>query len=115
MFLDLLTKIVNISLKNGILLNNRKQLSFSHFKKINMEHIFCNYSLVSNLSFLSKLVNKADIVQLNIQNEYNYTTPQYQSAYKENYSCETSLLSICRSPRIKILGLWIDLFEHHVT
>ena len=67
MFLDLLTKIVNISLENGIFAEQWTTVILQQLlKNMNIELISCNYCLVSNHSFLSKFVEKAAIAQLNV-------------------------------------------------
>ena len=48
-----------------------------------------NYRPVSNLSFISKVVERAVAVQLN-----EYLLPCYQSAYRKNHSTETALLRV---------------------
>ena len=47
---------------------------------------------VSNLSFLSKVIESCMLLQLN-QNCKKYgLQPDYQSAYREHHSCETAIL-----------------------
>ena len=46
------------------------------------------------MSFISRLVKKAAINQLVQHADYHDLSPHYQSAYKENHSCETSLLRL---------------------
>ena len=53
-----------------------------------------NYRPVSNLQFISKVVEKCTLNQLtNHCNKYNLL-PEYQSTYRKHYSCETSLLKL---------------------
>ena len=53
-----------------------------------------NYRPVSNLSFLSKVLEQCILTQFNNHcNEYSLM-PDYQSAYGANYSCEISLLRV---------------------
>ena len=61
--------------------------------KIGLENIFKNYRQVSNLNFISKLLESA---VLQIQ-ECLYSLnllPQYQSSYWANFSTETLLLKL---------------------
>ena len=44
----------------------------------------CNYRPVSNLSFLSKVLEKAVLKQF----------PEYQSAYRQGFSCKTALVKL---------------------
>ena len=53
-----------------------------------------NYQPVSNLSFLSKVVEKAVVNQLNTHINSSNTSNQYQSAYRKFHSTETALLKI---------------------
>ena len=51
-----------------------------------------NYRPVSNLSFLSKVLDKVVVNQLNTHINSSNTTNQYQSAYRKFHSTETALL-----------------------
>jgi len=53
-----------------------------------------NYRPVSNLSFISKVVERAVAVQLNEYLVANDLLPRYQSAYRKNHSTETALLRV---------------------
>ena len=53
-----------------------------------------NYRPVSNLPFMSKLVEKCMLAQFNKHCKDNLLMPDYQSAYRSNYSCETSLVKL---------------------
>ena len=55
---------------------------------------FSNFRPVSNLKFLSKLVEKTVFVQLNNCLTVNGSHESFQSAYKAHHSTETSLLTI---------------------
>ena len=63
-------------------------------KKAGLDVIKLTFRLVSNLSFISQLVDKALIGQLVQHVDCYDLSPQYQSVYRENHSCETSLLRI---------------------
>ena len=54
-----------------------------------------NYRPVSNLCFLSKLVEHCMLKQLINHCNTNCLIPNFQSAYRENYSTETSLIRMC--------------------
>ena len=72
--IPIVTKIVNLSLSKGE---------------------FCqiwNYRPVSNLTFMSKVIEKCMLHQLKNHCDTYNLLPDYQSAYHENYSCETCLL-----------------------
>ena len=76
-----LTKLVNLSLKNGIFPNPFKQaiVTPGHLSKEDLK----SYRPVSGLSFLSKLVERIVAAQI-----------RSQSAYKFGHSTETALLCI---------------------
>ena len=61
-------------------------------KKVGLE--FKNYRPVSNLKFLTKLVEKCMLLQFNEHCSMNSLLPSYQSAYRKCYSCKTSLLKL---------------------
>ena len=44
---------------------------------------------------MSKLVEKCMLIQLNEHCSNQDLMPGYQSAYRANYSCETSILKLC--------------------
>ena len=54
-----------------------------------------NYRPVSNLCLLSELVERCMLRQLIINCNTNSLIPDFQSAYMENYSMETSLIKMC--------------------
>ena len=60
-------------------------------KKAGLELSTANYRPVSNLAFLSKIVEKAVIRQLNDHVNSNNLHSHHQSAYKANFSTETAL------------------------
>ena len=94
-FIGLLTSIVNISLELGVLAEGWKLALFHPLiKKVGLDVIKPNFWPVSNLSFISHLVEKAAIGQLLQHADYYGLTPHYQLAYRKNHSCETSLLRL---------------------
>ena len=54
-----------------------------------------NYRPVSNLNFLSKLVEKCVFDQYTNHLDLNSLNSKHQSAYKAGHSCESALLKIC--------------------
>ena len=63
-------------------------------KKLGLELLLANYRRVSNLSFISKLVEKCALKQF-IQNCNDQDLiPDYQSAYRSGYSTEIALVRI---------------------
>ena len=53
-----------------------------------------NYTLVSNLSFLSKLLEKCALIRFNNHCKENDLMPSYQSAYREHHRCKTALVRL---------------------
>ena len=89
-----LQKIINLSLQTGIMPQSMKEaLVCPLLKKPNLDQQqFKNFRLVSNLSFISKLIERAVCDQLL---EYTATTGKLegmQSAYRTDHSTETALL-----------------------
>jgi len=53
-----------------------------------------NYCLVSNLSFMSKLIERVVANQLNVYLSANDLLLRFQSAYRKGHSTETALLRV---------------------
>ena len=108
-FVDLLANIVNISLMSGVFAKEWKTaLLYPLIKKSGLEVIKSNYRPISNLSFISRLVEKVAIKQLVQHADYHNLTPHHQAAYKKNHSCETSLLKLTND------ALWA-MEQQHAT
>ena len=112
-----ITRLVNLSLAEGVFASQCKiALLKLLLKKIGLDIMEkSNYRPVSNLSFLSHLVEKCVLNQLNKHYADNTILPYYQSAYRADYSCETTLVKmvndiLCGMERQKITALTaIDL------
>ena len=63
-------------------------------KQVNMEPIFKNYRPVSNLKYISKLIERVVALQLNEHLMKNDILEPMQSAYKTGHSTETALLKV---------------------
>ena len=61
----------------------------------NLDTELKNYRPISNLSFLSKIVEKAAQLQLQEHFDQHSLLPKHQSAYRQYHSTETTLLNIC--------------------
>lgn len=91
--LPVLTKIINLSLEKGIFVQSWKTAIVRPLlKKAGLDLISKNYRPVSNLIFLSKILEKAALLQIVHHWESNDLLPDYQSAYRSNRSCETALV-----------------------
>ena len=91
----LITKIVNTSLTDGEFSTKWKTAMVRPLiKKMGLDLIKQNFRLVSNLAFISKIVEWAMLLQLSQHCEDFNLQPDYQSAYRSDYSCETAILKI---------------------
>ena len=93
--IPLITKIVNMSLGDGCFYREWKVAVVRPLlKKLGLQLIHSNYKPVSNLSFISKIIEWCMLLQVSHHcDEYNLQ-PDYKSAYREHYSCETAILNI---------------------
>ena len=93
--LPFVTKLVNLSLSQGVFPSKFKQAIVRPLlKKIGLDLSYANYRPVSNLSFLSKVIEKAALFRLNIHVNENNLLPKNQSAYRQFHSCESALLRL---------------------
>ena len=94
--MDILTEIIKKSFDQNYFSDKWKTAILRPLlkKKSDLELKESNYRPVSNLSFISKLVEHAALDHFNYHQEYNQITPTHQSAYKEHHSCETLLLKL---------------------
>ena len=89
----MLISLVNLSLSTGTFASNWKTAIVRQLlKKQGFELTAKNYRPLSNLPFLSKVVEKCMLQQFNAHCNTNRLLPDYQSAYRENFSCETALV-----------------------
>ena len=91
-----ITSIVNKSLKEGVFPSAFKTAHvIPLLKKPSLDKKYLkNYRLVSNLSFISKVVEKVVASRLLTHVELNDLSNPNQSAYRKNHSTETTLLKI---------------------
>ena len=93
--LGIITKIINCSISQGIFVPTwKKAIVRRLLKKPGLELLCNNYRPVSNLTFLSKVLEKSVLLQFNRHCENNSLMPDYQSAYRKGYSCETALVKL---------------------
>ena len=93
--LPLITDIINTSLKFGIVSEPLKHAMIKPLlKKLGLELIEKNYRPVSNLSFISKLIERAVLEQYVDHLKSNNLEDPKQSAYKKFHSTETLLLKM---------------------
>lgn len=94
--LPVITDIVNTSLQTGSFPSAFKTAIVRPLlKKHNLDpNNLSNYRPVSNLSFISKLLEKVALKQLNNHLSTNNLLHPFQSAYRANHSTETALVKI---------------------
>ena len=90
-----LAKIINISLEHGIFAASWKVAIIRPLlKMVGLDLISSNYRPVSNLVFLSKVLEKVVLEQFTIYCDTHKLILDYQSAYRNNFSCETSIIKV---------------------
>ena len=87
--------IINKSLSQGKFPENcKKAIVRPLLKKPNLDCVLKNYRPVSNLTYISKLIEKAVGIQVNKHMHTNESCEIMQSAYKANHSTETAIIWI---------------------
>src|SRR6218665_3433408 len=88
--------VFNRSLKEGYIPPSQKRaLVFPSFKKPNLDPTNCqNFRPISNLSFISKTLERLLSLQLLPYLENSGLLPTYQSGFRTNHSSETSRLPL---------------------
>ena len=93
---EIFTRIGNVSITEEMLPSQWRIASIRLLlKKLGLELLTKNYRPVSNLSFLSKLVEKCMLSKFNSHCKLNGLISNYQSSYRAFHSCGTSLINIC--------------------
>ena len=94
--LPFITDIINTSLTTGVFpADLKKAIVRPLLKKHNLDpNNLSNYRPVSNIPFMSKLIEKVVLLQLNDHLISNELYDTFQSAYRANRSTETALLRI---------------------
>ena len=94
--LPTITRLVNLSLTTGFMPDALKIASLSPaLKKPTADFKqFTNFRPISNLKFISKLVEKSVAVQLTKHVMTNHLDETFESAYKEFHSTEIALLRV---------------------
>ena len=90
-----ITHIVNKSLDQGEFYTSWKEALVKPLvKKKILGTAMTNYRPVSNVQFISKIVEKVTLDQFTQHCNRNSLLPNYQSAYRQYHSCETSLVKL---------------------
>ena len=90
-----ITVVINLSTSIGKVSPNLKESQLKPpLKKIDLEPVFTNYHPVSNLSYLSKLIERTVCTQITTYTETTDKLEKLQSAYHTNCSTEIALLKV---------------------
>lgn len=90
-----ITRLVNMSLQQGVIPSAYKAAILRPLlKKPTLERIPKNYRPVSNLSFLSKIIEQAVSSQTTLHLTTNDLAEKHQSAYRKLHSTETALTKV---------------------
>jgi hypothetical protein len=93
--LPVISRIINLSLSTCHFPNHYKTAIIKPLiKKPNLDRVLRNYRPVSNLSFISKLIEEAVCQQISEHISINNLADANQSAYKRHHSTETALLKV---------------------
>ena len=87
--------IVNLSLETGSIAGLKESVITPIIKKLDLNaEYFANYRPIVNLQFLSKVIEKCVLSQLNNHMSINNLHCDEQFAYRKNHSTETMVLQI---------------------
>ena len=94
--LPFLTLICNISLSTGVLpVSQKRAIITPILKKPGTDpSVAANYRLISNLSFISKVIERTVAFQLTAYLDNNDFWPLTQSTYRYGHSTDTTLIRI---------------------
>ena len=94
--ISIILHIINLCLTSGIFPQSCKSsIVLPLIKKTGLDQeILKNYRPVSNLSFLSKVIEKVILVRILKHIEANGINDNFQSAYMSGHSCETALIRV---------------------
>lgn len=94
-FVPVITKSLNVSLLSGVFPEEWKGAIIRPLlKKKGLPLELQNYRPVSNLAFLSKILEKAALNQITNHIEANNLLPSYQSAYRKYHGVETAMIKM---------------------
>ena len=96
LLLPLILHIVNTAIRTNSFPDELKYAIVTPIVKDDSknENDLSNYRPISNVSFLSKILEKVIYLQLNYFIENNSLHSTYQSSYRKNHSCETGMIRV---------------------
>ena len=90
------TNMINLSLSTGTIPSSWKDaIILPSLKSGKKDLVKENYCPISNLSFASKICEKAVAMQFNVHLVKNNLMEPFQSAYRPNHSTQTALVRVC--------------------
>ena len=93
--IDTITSILNASLEQGVFPDSWKiAIIRPLLKKLGLDLITSNYGPVSNLPFLSKVLEKIVLARYNNHCDRHNLIPSFQSAYRPKHSYETLMVKL---------------------
>ena len=93
--INTITNIMNVSLEQGAFPDSWKMAIIRPLlKKLGLELITFNYRPVSNIPFLSRVLEKIVLARYNDHCDRYNLIPSFQSAYRPKHSCETSMVKL---------------------
>ena len=103
-FMNIILLIVNVSIQSNIFPRNEKSAVVKPVLKGNLDcQSLSSYRPISNLPFLSKVLEYTILNQLMKHLEETKVLPDNQSAYRQLYSTETTICSV-----VNDLLCWMD-------
>ena len=93
---SIITLITNMSLTSGVMPSNLNEaVLIPLLKKICLDpELFKNFRSVSNLTFLSKLIERVVALRIHDHMKINNLYEQFQSSYRKFHSTKTALTSV---------------------
>ena len=97
-----------MSVDQGILFSKWKTgITLPFLKKSGLELVMANYQPVTNLSFLSKALEKCVLQQFSPHYDTYNLMPEHQSAYRAHHNYETALFKIISEILWSVENRWV--------
>ena len=110
--LQIITKMINLPLESGLFADDWKcALVLPLLKKPGLDLLYKNSRPVSNLQYVSKLTEEMMFEQIHTHMMTHSLYPEFQSAYRKNYSTETALVRVMNDILMKIIIIIIRIIN----